>query len=134
MADTFLLKIVTPDKDIFNGNIKRIFLRNSVGRLEILANHANMVTSTISSIVEFTDADGKDRKLFISKGIASIFNNEMTIFSESAEFSDNIDLNRAEKAKERAEKRLLEGNKYDKERAELALVRSIERINLKKMN
>ena len=134
MADKFSLKIVTPDKSVFNGDIKRIFLKNTVGRLEILSNHADMVTSTISSIVEFTDSEGNDKKLFVSKGIASIFNNEMTIFSDSAEFSQDIDLSRAEKAKERAEKRLLEGDKYDKNRAELALRRSIERINLKKMN
>ena len=134
MADMFSLKIVTPDKSVFEGDVSRIFLKNTAGGLEILANHANVVTSTISSVVEFTDAEGNDKKLFVSRGIASMFNNEMTIFSESAEFSQDIDLERAEKAKERAEKRLHEGEKYDKERAELALRRSIERINLKKMN
>lgn len=134
MADMFSLKIVTPDKSVFEGNVSRIFLRNTAGRLEILANHANMVTSTISSIIEFTDSEGNNREVFVSRGIASMFNNEMTIFSDSAEFSQEIDLQRAEKAKERAEKRLHEGEKYDKKRAELALRRSIERIKLKKMN
>ncbi|AOR22608.1 ATP synthase F1 subunit epsilon [Clostridium taeniosporum] len=134
MADMFLLKIVTPDKNVFEGNIKKIFLKNTVGRLEILANHADIVTSTTPSIVEFIDSEGNNKKLFVSRGIASMFNNEMTIFSDSAEFSEDIDLERAEKAKERAEKRLHEGDKYDKDRAKLALIRSITRIKLKKMN
>ncbi|SFC32854.1 ATP synthase F1 subunit epsilon [Clostridium uliginosum] len=133
MPNTFLLKIVTPSNDVYNNQVEKIFLKNSNGNLEILANHADIITNIVPCIVEFTDDKGKNQKVFVSKGIASMSKNELIICSDSAEFSENIDLERAEKAKERAEKRLFSGNNYDEKRAELALMRANQRIKLKKL-
>ena len=134
MANTFLLKIITPSHEVFNGEVLKVFLRNSDGAFEILANHESMITNIIPSIMKFTDKDGKENDLFISTAIANINNNELVICSDAAEFESEIDEERAVKAQERAERRLKEPEKYNKQRAEAALIRAKERILLKRHN
>ncbi|GAA0078874.1 F0F1 ATP synthase subunit epsilon [Clostridium sp. CTA-5] len=131
MANTFLLKIVTPTDGVYNGEVEKVFLKNTSGNLEILANHAEMITSTIPSVIKIKNAEGKTEEIFVATAIASVDSNGVTICSDAAEKPDEIDLERAEKAKERAEKRL-EDNNYNKHRAELALMRAVERIKLKR--
>ena len=60
-----------------------------------------------------------------------MLNNELVFCLDAAETADEIDLDRAKKAKERAEKRLSDPSKYDVERAKLALARAIIRIDFK---
>lgn len=134
MANTFLLKIITPSHEVFNGEVQKVFLRNSDGSFEILANHESMITNTVPSIMKFIDKDGKENELFVSTSIVNINNNELAICSDAAEFESEIDEQRALKAKERAERRLKEPEKYNKQRAEAALIRAKERILLKRHN
>lgn len=134
MANTFLLKIITPSHEVFNGEVQKVFLRNNDGSFEILANHESMITNVVPSIMKFTDKDGNENKLFISTAIVNINNNELVICSDAAEFESEIDEERAVKALERAERRLKEPEKYNKERAEMALIRAKERIALKRSN
>lgn len=134
MANTFLLKIITPSHEVFNGEVQKVFLRNSDGLFEILANHESMITNTVPSIMKFIDKDGKENELFVSTSIVNINNNELAICSDAAEFESEIDEQRALKAKERAERRLKEPEKYNKQRAEAALIRAKERILLKRHN
>ena len=134
MANTFLLKIITPSHEVFNGEVQKVFLRNSDGSFEILANHESMITNTVPSIRKFIDKDGKENELFVSTSIVNINNNELAICSDAAEFESEIDEQRALKAKERAERRLKEPEKYNKQRAEAALIRAKERILLKRHN
>ncbi|MBW6408890.1 ATP synthase F1 subunit epsilon [Clostridium weizhouense] len=132
MPNTFLLKIVTPTHDVYNGEVQKVFLKNAGGNLEILANHAEMITSTIPSIVKINNAEGEVEEVFVSTAIVNVDSDGLTICSDAAEKQEDIDFERAEKAKVRAERRLKESNKYNKERAELALLRAVERIKLKK--
>mgnify|MGYP000549783699 CR=1 FL=1 len=132
MASTFLLKIVTPSHDVYNGEVEKVFLKNAYGDLEILANHENMITSTVPCIAKFKDAKGNDEELFISTATAHVSKEGMIICSDAAEFESDIDEERAKQAMERAEKRLNEADKYNKERAESALLRAKERLALKK--
>lgn len=132
MANTFLLKIITPSHEVFNGEVQKAFLRNSDGSFEILANHENMITNTVPSITKFIDGNGEEKELFISTSIVNINDNELVICSDAAEFGSEIDFDRASKAKERAERRLKESEKYNQRRAESALVRASERLKLKR--
>lgn len=131
MANNFLLKIVTPSRDVYNGMVQRVLLRNSDGEFEVLANHGDMITSTVPNIAKFVDENGETFEVFISTAIVNVIKDEVIICSDAVEFADDIDLERAEKAKKRAEEKILSPDLYDKERVKLSLLRATERIRLK---
>jgi F-type H+-transporting ATPase subunit epsilon len=134
MANTFLLKIITPDHEVYNGEVEKVFLKNADGDFGVLANHENMITSTIPCIAKFKDSKGIEEELFISTSMVHITGNEMTICSDAAEFQYDIDQERAEQAMVRAKKRLEEAHKYNIDRAESAFLRAKQRLILKKSN
>lgn len=132
MANTFLLTVTTPSHEVYTGEVEKVFLKNIDGDFEVLANHENMIASTIPCIARFKDAQGAEDELFISTSIVYINENKMTICSDAAEFEEDIDLERAEEAMQRAKKRLSEADRYNRNRAESALLRATQRVRLKK--
>ena len=44
MANTFLLTVTTPNREVYNGEVEKVFLKNAEGDFEVLANHENMIT------------------------------------------------------------------------------------------
>lgn len=91
-----------------------------------------MITSTIPSVTKFIDGQGVTKELFISTAVVNVTKNVMTICSDAAEFPEEIDFIRAEKAKERAAEKLKEPDKYDKVRDQLSILRACERLKLRK--
>ena len=84
-------------------------------------------------MIRYTDANGKEHYVFVSGGFAEALPNKVTILAESAEKREDIDLDRAKAAQERAEKRLAEVRSkedIDTARAKAALARARVRINL----
>lgn len=134
MANTFLLKIITPGREIYNEEIEKIILRSADGEFQVLANHQNTIASTIPCIARFKDTKGNNEELFISKSLVQINNNEVIISSDAAEFEEDVDVARAEEAMRRAKNRLSDPERYNKGRAEAALLRAKQRILLKKSN
>ena len=134
MASTFLLKIITPNHEVYNSEVEKVFLKNTDGDFEVLASHENMISSTIPCIAKYKDSQGIEDELFISTSIVHITENEMTICSDAAEFEADIDEKRAEEAMIRAKKRLEEAGKFNKDRAESAFLRAKQRLILKKSN
>jgi F-type H+-transporting ATPase subunit epsilon len=134
MANTFLLKIITPNHEVYNDEVEKVFLKSADGGFEVLANHENMIASTIPCVVKFKDSKGIDDELFVSTSIVHIIGDVMTICSDAAEFEADIDEERAEQAMIRAKKRLEEAHKYNIDRAESAFLRAKQRLILKKSN
>ncbi len=134
MASTFLLKIITPNREVYNGEVEKVFLKSADGDFEILANHENMITSTIPCIAKFKDSKEIQDELFISTSIVHIIENEMTICSDAAEFEEDIDEERAIQSKIRAENRLKNSDNHDRERIQSALLRAKQRLKLKRSN
>lgn len=131
MVDTIKLNIITPERKIFDGEVSELTTENDIGRLEILPNHVPMVTSIIPTVTTFTTADGKKLKVFTSTGVLRIEKNELNLLSEVAEWPEEIDVNRAEEAKKKAEQLLSEKENIDYKRAELKLKRALARIKAK---
>jgi F-type H+-transporting ATPase subunit epsilon len=131
MDDILKLSILTPEKKVFNGEVKELTTENELGRLEILPNHVAMVTSLTPTVTSFTNNDGKKQKMFTASGVLSIEDNEINLLCEAAEWPGDIDINRAEKAKEKAETLLKEKEGIDYKRAELKLKRAVARIRAK---
>jgi len=132
MASTFLLKIITPDHEVYNDEVEKVFLKSVDGGFEVLANHENLISSTIPCIAKFKDSKGIEDELFISTSIVHITGTEVIICSDAAEFEEDIDEQRAKEAIKRAEKRLEQSDGYNKDRAESALFRAKQRLILKK--
>ena len=128
---TFNLKLITPSNELFSGKVSRLKTKNSIGEFEILSNHISFITKTTPTITVFEDENGKERKLFTSSGVLNFNKNELIFCCDSAEWPEDIDLERAEKAKSRAENRLKDKKNTDCKRAEVALARAIARIDIK---
>lgn len=122
------LKVVTPDKLFFEGEIDMLVARTIEGDVGILLNHSPLVT--ILDIGRLVIKDGDERKIAAcAGGYINVRNNIITVVSDACEWEEEIDLNRAERAKERASKRL-EDKGTDTFKAELALKKAINRINV----
>lgn len=126
------LKVVTPDKLFFEGDIDMLVARTIEGDVGILLNHSPLVT--ILDIGRLVIKDGDERKIAAcAGGYIDVRNNNITVVSDACEWEEEIDINRAERAKERASKRL-EDKDTDTFKAELALKKAINRINVGNKN
>lgn len=126
------LKVVTPDKLFFEGEIDMLVARTIEGDVGILLNHSPLVT--ILDIGRLVIKDGDERKIAAcAGGYIDVRNNNITVVSDACEWEEEIDINRAERAKERASKRL-EDKSTDTFKAELALKKAINRINVGNKN
>ena len=130
MAKSFKMKILTLGKIVMDNEVEKVFISSASGKVEVLANHAASIFSTIPSITRIIDAEGNEQVLFTSKGVMNIKNNEVTLCCDSAEYKNDIDLQRAEKSKERAERRINAQEKYNLDRAKEALLRAELRIKI----
>lgn len=129
----FRLEIVTPDKPFFSEEVEMVIVRGINGDLAILRGRAPITTPLKIGKVRIFQ-EGKERIAAISDGYVSVVDDNVTIVTESAEWPDEIDINRAEAAKERAENRLKnKKDGLDVQRAELALSRAINRLEVSKI-
>ena len=136
MAQQIHLEVVTPSGAVVSEDVDIVNAPGYGGDFGVLANHAPFL-STIK-IGLLTYEQGKQREsLMISGGFSEVSNNKITFLVESAEFGREIDVDRAMKAKERAEKRLSQAtahdDKYNQTRAEAALQRALARIKASKI-
>ena len=130
----FSLQIVTPDKTAFDGKAISLLIRTTAGDVEILAGHADLLCALGTGRARIRTADGKDRFASVSGGFLSVSDGAVRVAATTFEFSDELDLSRAEAAKEKAENLL----KNAKDRAEIDLAKSklqraFSRISVKMM-
>jgi len=133
MADNIKLEIVTPDKAVVNEDVNIVMAPGSLGEFGVLIGHTPFLTTLKTGIIRYTDAQGTDQYVFVSGGFVEALPDKVTVLAESAEKTEEIDLDRAKAAQERAEKRLEEARTkedIDADRAKAALERAVVRINL----
>lgn len=132
MDNVFKLHILTPHRDFFNGIVTNLKTEDARGPIDILPNYMSAVTLIRSSLAQFISTDGNPCRAFISEGIMKIRQNTVTVLCHAAEWPEEIDVQRAEESKLRAEQRLKNGYKIDIIRAENSLIRAIIRLKVKK--
>lgn len=128
MPASFSLRIVTPSKTLFSGDVASLKAPGSEGSFGVLANHASMVASLTTGELDFVE-DGDRRRLATSGGFVEVSGEGVTILAETAEFNEDIDVNRAEASRERARQRLADSTN-DRARAEAALGRALNRLKV----
>ena len=133
MAGNILLEVVTPEKAVVNEEVRTVVAPGVLGEFGVLIGHTPFLTTVKTGIIRYTDTDGKERYLFVSGGFAEALPDKVTILAESAERAGDIDVERAQAAIERAEKRLAEKDKkeqIDRVRANAALQRAMVRVKI----
>lgn len=122
------LEIVTPQKKVFSEDVKFLVAPGTDGELGILPEHAPLITSLNIGIMRI-EQEGKNIKVVVTGGFMEVRNSKITVLANSAERAEDIDVARAEAAKQRAEQRLAaSGSDIDVLRAELALRRALTRL------
>jgi F-type H+-transporting ATPase subunit epsilon len=133
MAENIRLEVVTPEKEVVNEMAQIVMAPGSLGEFGVLAGHTPFMTSLKTGGIHYRDEAGKDQYVFVSGGFAEALPDKVTVLAESAEKMEDIDMERAKEAMERAEKRLAEDRgkeKIDIARAKAALDRAVMRIKI----
>lgn len=126
----YKLKIVTPDKVFFDGETEQIIARTTVGDVGILANHTSYVANLPTGKLKIK-IDGKFKDAAVSGGVLKVSKELTTILAVAVEWADEIDVDRAEAAKQRADEVLKSkesGREFDN--AQLELKRALNRLSV----
>jgi F-type H+-transporting ATPase subunit epsilon len=125
------LEVVTPTGPVVSDDVDIVTAPGYGGEFGVLANHSPFLSTIKTGTLSFKK-DKHTRYLMVSGGFSEVSNNRITFLVESAEFGQDIDVDRAMLAKERAEKRLAQAiqqsEKINLARAEAALQRALARI------
>lgn len=122
------LKIITHERIVFDGEIDELVIQTTGGLLGILKDHIPLTTALAIGVTKVKI--GESYKFFATMGgIFQFKNNEATILTDVCEDGCDIDITRANAAKDRAEARLADAAaKVDADRAQAALARSLARL------
>ena len=136
MADQskiFEVEIITPDRTFYKSEATMIEFNTAAGEIGVYKNHIPLTTVLAPGVVTI-HKDGEDNVIAaVHSGFAEILPEKVTLLAEVAEWPDEIDVERAEAAKKRAEERLAsKAESVDVMRAELALRRALVRIDIAK--
>ncbi len=123
------LEVVTPQRRILSEEVESVVAPGIEGYLGVLPRHAPLLTFLKPGVVYYRQAQNKTKRLAVSGGLMEVGPDRVIILADGAELSSEIDVERARRAKERAEKKLRERPPgFDSVRAEEALERSKARL------
>ena len=130
---TFHLQIVTPDRKAYDAQAERIILRTVNGDVCILSRHIDYVSPLGIGEARVTDENGNVRRAACAGGMLSVANNVVRVMATTFEWEDEIDLDRAQAAQERAQQKLSQLSRDDAKFAvmEAKLKRALNRIQIK---
>ncbi len=133
MADTgkyFRLQVIAPDRIFLDDEADMIELTTTEGEIGVLKDHIPL-TAIVAPGVLRIKKDGEEKEAALHEGFLEILGDKVVILAESCEWPEEIDINRANEAKTRAERRLKSADaEMNEARAELALRRSLIRLAL----
>ncbi len=132
MSELFL-EIVTPSKTSFSGPVYSVTVPGSKGEFQVLVNHAPIMSTFTVGKVTVKDKNKNETIYATSGGVIEVKENKVLVLADSIESQSEIDKARAERAAERARKRLSNrGSDVDLLRAEASLARALNRLKLAK--
>ncbi len=133
MADNIKLEVVTPEKAVVAEDAQMVVAPGTLGEFGVLVGHTTFLTTLKIGTIRYSGPSGKERYVFVSGGFAEALPDKLTVLAESAERRQDIDVERAKEALQRAEQRLAEDRskeEIDFVRAKTALERAVQRIKL----
>ncbi|CAM2008124.1 ATP synthase F1 subunit epsilon [Acanthopleuribacter pedis] len=122
------LQVLTPEAEALCTDVSSVNLQGCRGRLGILESHTNFISKLDFGVLEYTEA-GKHYEMLCGSGIVEVNNNQVTVLVRSAERNDDVNIDRAKEALQRAKSRLGSNDKeVNLERAQDAQARAAQRL------
>lgn len=129
MAEMFNLRIVSPDREFYNGDVEMVEMVTTEGEIGVLKGHIPLTAVAAPGMLKIHEKD-KIKEAVLLDGIIRILQDSITILAEDCQWPEEIDIVRAREAKIRAERRIRgEEDGMNIDRAEMALRRAIARLN-----
>ena len=130
MADNLMkLKIITPDRLFYEGEASLVEFNTTEGEIGVLKGHIPLTVVVAPGILNFTDESGEIKSAALHAGFAEVLQDSVVIMAEIIEWPQEIDIKRAESARDRAEERIKDNSAdINLDRAQLALQRALARI------
>ncbi len=130
MAELMKLQVICPDRIFYEGEVSMVEFNTTEGEVGIYPKHIPLTSILAPGILTITEENGL-KNAALHSGFVQILPEKVTVMAEAAEWPHEIDLDRAEAARGRAEERIkTRSDKTDIARAETALQRAIARINV----
>lgn len=101
---TIKFEIVTPEKVVFRMEVMQVTVPTGQGEITVLPNHIPLVATLLPGVIELKTAGDKIEIISVSGGFIEVLKNKVVILADTAERAEEIDLQRAEEARARAEK------------------------------
>ena len=122
-----------PDRSFYKGDVTMVEFNTTEGYIGVYPEHIPLATVLATGVMTIHLEDGTTKQAALHEGFAKITQDKVMILAEVAEWPEEIDINRANEAKIRAERRL-SGNEsgMDIQRAEIALKKALTRLTLLK--
>lgn len=133
MESTFGLEIYASNKLAYAGRARSLVVPVEDGEKAFLAHHANVIAAIVPGELRYEDADGNKVVAAVSNGFVEMINNRAKLFCLSVERPEEIDIHRAQEAKERAEEQLRQKQSIQEYHMnQLALARAMTRLRVTK--
>jgi len=130
--NSFTLSIISPDRVFYSGEATMVEFNTTEGEIGVLPGHIPMTVIIKPGILTIYEKD-EEKKAALHAGFVEILPDKVTVLAEIVEWPDEIDEERAQEAKERAQTRIRNHDSAtDMARAETALLRAMARINVLK--
>ncbi len=127
---TMQVAIVTGEREIYRGEAEEVVAPGSEGELGILPHHAALLTALKTGEMRIK-LQGAEDDLFISGGFLEVYENTVTVLADAAEHAEDIDENRAQEARQRAQEHLNEvQDRGERETFNAALDRAVGRLHV----
>jgi F-type H+-transporting ATPase subunit epsilon len=111
------VELVSPERILFSGEAEMVVCRTLDGEVAFLANHAPLLAALEIAAVRVLRAEGPEERAAVHGGFVQVHNNEVTILSDVAEPAGEIDVERAQRARDEAERRFQETGDTESEDA-----------------
>jgi F-type H+-transporting ATPase subunit epsilon len=108
-------EIVTPERTVLKESIRQITLPTKQGEITILPNHIPLIATLNPGVIHLRKADDTPEVLSVSGGFVEVLSNKVVILADTAEMAEEIDIERAEEAKKRAEQTMKDIKRADLE-------------------
>ena len=130
MAKLFGVKVICPERMFFEGEAEMLEMRTTEGEIGVFADHIPLTAVVAPGVLRIKNGE-ETKEASLNEGFVEILGDKVIILAESCEWPEEIDVNRAQEAKARAERRLKgEEGEIDVARAEIALRKALVRIDL----
>ncbi len=130
MSSEFELEIITPERKFFSGQVEMVILKTTEGEIGILKGHMPMVAAVAVGPIRIKK-EGEWIEAVLTEGFMEVKPDKTVILTDTAEWPNEIDINRAKAAMERAEERLQRQlGRIEYMRSQAALARALARLRV----